>query len=280
MAQDEARSRRPRVRAPAPPPPQILQMPAVDDLKGEPELGLKLVAPLRGHRRGREHQREIDPAAQQQLAQHQSRLHRLAQPHVVGDQQVHAREAQGLAQRQQLIGVEADAGAERRLEQIPLRRGGGAPLHRAQIGGKGARIVAAVQPQRRPRLLVAQPRVDLGAPQHARRLAAGIIVDAGEAMAVERRFRLALDQPEPPAQRDELADGGVRRWHADAVSRGFAWTFARPAIPFRRLHAHPSRPPLCPRVMGVRPAAAVQTVLEPFLRSVPDEKSCCRYVRF
>jgi len=105
VRQDEARSRRPGVRAIPAPPPQFLQMAGIDDLEGEAELALQLVAPLAGHRGRSDDHGIVDPAAQQQLAQDQPGLDRLAQPHIVGDQQVDARQPQRLAQGEQLIGI-------------------------------------------------------------------------------------------------------------------------------------------------------------------------------
>ena len=211
VRQDEARSRRPRVRAMPAAAAQILQMPPVDDLERQAELGLQFLAPLAGHRGGGQHHREVDPPAQHHLAQDQPRLDRLAQPHIVGDQQIDARQPQRLAQGEQLIRVEANAGAKRGLEQVALGRGRGAPFDRAEIGGERLRSISTAEPERSPCLLVAQPGVDLGIPEHARRLATGIVVDTGEQMPVIGRGRLALDQPQPPAQGYELADPGLGR---------------------------------------------------------------------
>ena len=72
-------------------------MAGVDDVEGEAELALQFVAPLAGHRGRGEDDGIIDAAAQQHLAQHQPGLDRLAQAHIVGDQQVDARQAQRLA---------------------------------------------------------------------------------------------------------------------------------------------------------------------------------------
>ena len=74
--------------------------------------------------------------AQQQLAGDQAGLDRLAQADVVGDEQVDARQQQGLAQRLELVGVEADAGPERGLEQPRVGGGDAVPAQRVQVGGE------------------------------------------------------------------------------------------------------------------------------------------------
>ena len=86
---------------------------AVDDPEGETELGAQFVLPLQGHGGGRGDQREIDAPAQQKLAQDQARFDGLAESNVVGDQEIDARQLQRLDEWQELIGIEADAGAKR-----------------------------------------------------------------------------------------------------------------------------------------------------------------------
>ncbi len=145
VRQDEARTRRPGIGAVAAAAAQCLQMLGVDDLEREAEFGLQFVLPLLRHRWRCEHQCEIDAATQQQFAEHEAGLDRLAEPEVVGDQQVDPRQAQRLAKREQLIGIEPDAGAERRLEQVALGRSRGAPADGAQIGGEGRGIAPAAR---------------------------------------------------------------------------------------------------------------------------------------
>ena len=62
-----------------------------------------------------------------QFAQDETSLDGLPQPHVVSDEQVHARQQQCLAQRLQLIGLDLDARAIGSLEQLGIGRGDRAP---------------------------------------------------------------------------------------------------------------------------------------------------------
>ncbi len=62
----------------------------------------------------------------------------LPEAHVVGDEQVDARQQQRLAQRLELVGVDADAGAIRRLKQLRVGRGDRVPAERAVVGGEPA----------------------------------------------------------------------------------------------------------------------------------------------
>ena len=65
----------------------------------------------------------FDPAPQQHLADDEPGFDGLAEADIVGDdEQIDARQFQRLSERQQLIGVELDAGSERCLEQLAVRR--------------------------------------------------------------------------------------------------------------------------------------------------------------
>ena len=81
-------------------------------------------------------------------------LDRLAEADVVGDQQVDARKPQRLAQRQQLVGVEPDAGAERRLQQIAVGGGRRAPADGLHIGREDLGTVRRTAADLRPRVVL------------------------------------------------------------------------------------------------------------------------------
>ncbi len=166
VREQEARPCRPGVGREAALAPQLGEVLAVHDGEGEAELGLELVLPLRDHASGRGDEHEVDPTAQQHLAQDQAGLDRLAQAHVVGDQQVDARKAQRLAQGQELIGVEPDAGAERGLEQVAIGSGRGVPLQSAEVGGEGRRIIRPAPREVIPAVSIEPACVQLGAPGH------------------------------------------------------------------------------------------------------------------
>ena len=91
---------------------------------------------------------------QQQLLDDQARLDRLAEAHVVGEQQVRPRGLQGAAQRLELVGLDVRAAAERRLEGVAVRRGDRAPAHGVHEGGERVRVVEAVRADRLRQALV------------------------------------------------------------------------------------------------------------------------------
>ena len=134
MREDEARAGGPRIDGKAAQAPQLVDALAIDNIEGQTELALQLVLPLHRHRGRGGNDDEVDAPAQQQLARDQPGFDRLAETDVVGDQEVDPRKSQGLAQRQQLVGVEPDAGAERRLQQIAVGGGRRAPADRLHIG--------------------------------------------------------------------------------------------------------------------------------------------------
>ena len=208
---DEARTRRPGVHPEPAQPPQLRQALPVDDGEGQAELRLQLVLPLQGHGWRRGHQREVDAAAQQQLAQDQTGLDRLPQANIVGDQEVDARQPQGLAQRQELVGIQPDAGTKWRLEQVPVGGGRGVPFQGAQVGREGDGVVGAVLRDPRPRVVGQCARADFGSPGYFELIALGIVRNAGQ---LEDRETVAtildtLHQPGTATYVDEVPDCGA-----------------------------------------------------------------------
>ena len=88
---------------------------AIDNIEGKTELAFQFILPLHRHGGWGRDDDVINAPAQQKLAGDQPGLDRLAEADVVGDQKVDPRKSQGLAQWQQLIRIEPDSGAERRL---------------------------------------------------------------------------------------------------------------------------------------------------------------------
>ena len=187
---------------------------AVDDVEGEAELGLELVLPLQRHRGRNGDQDEVDAAPQQQLAQDEAGLHGLAEPHIVGDQHIDARQPQGLAQGQELVGIEADASAEGGLEEVAVGGGGGIPADGTQVGAERLRVVRALCRQRLPGVVPMHGRRNLGIPQDIEGLALGIVSHARKAQRgqaiVPRRH--TLDQPSTAAQLHECTEFGNGHW--------------------------------------------------------------------
>lgn len=180
VGDDEAGAGGPRIDAEPPHPTQVRQPLPVDDLEGQAELCLDLVLPLQGHRRRGGDEDEVDPPAEKKLPQYQPGLDGLAQADVVGDEQVYTRQPQGLVERGELVSVEADAGAERRLVQGAVGGGGRAPLQRAEKGGEDLGVVRPVSGNLRPGIIVNRARPDLRVPDDAELLALRVVVDAGE----------------------------------------------------------------------------------------------------
>ena len=130
----------------------------VEDLEDQAEAVFQLVLPLKEHRRRAGDDDVLDFLAEQQLAGDQAGLDRLAEADVVGDEEVDPRQAQGLAERLELVGVDPDAGPERRLEQLRVGRGDAVPAERVQVGGEelgGSNPRAAIACQASPVMISA-----------------------------------------------------------------------------------------------------------------------------
>lgn len=185
---------------------------AVDDRERKAEFGFQFVLPLHRHGRWGGDHREVNPPTQQQLAQDQPGLDRLAEAHIVGDEQIHARQAERLAQRQELVGIEADATAERRLEQVAVGRGGRVPLERPQIGREGGGIVGPVLGESGPDVAGECARTDLRVPGNLQGLALGVVGDAGQ---------LAGGESPAPLSSSPSTNQGRLRTSTKSPSKGF-----------------------------------------------------------
>ncbi len=176
----EAAVRAPRVHAEAALAPHPRQVGAVEDLEHEAEALLELGLPLLEHRRRRRDDDGLRLLAQEQLARDQARLDRLAEAGVVGDEEIDARQPERLAQRLHLVGVDLDAGAERRLEEVRVGGRDAVPAQRVEEGGELARRVEALGGEVLPALFLEDPAVELVVPEDVERLALGVVVGAGE----------------------------------------------------------------------------------------------------
>jgi hypothetical protein len=156
------------------------QIVAIDDRETQAEFLRQLILPLRGHRRRARYDDVIDTTAQQHLPQDEAGLHGLAEADVIRDQQIDPGQPERFGERQELIGVEADAGAERRLEQVAVRRRRRAPGHRPQMGGENLGIVRAAPPNLLPEVVLDAAKVKLGFEHDAEAFALGIVINAGE----------------------------------------------------------------------------------------------------
>ena len=123
MRDQEPARRQPRIDREAALAPHRREERAIVDREAQAEPRLQLVGPLPEHRRRRRDDDKIDAAAQQQLAQDQPGLDRLAEPDIVGDQEVDPRQLQRLAQRFELgrrrDGCRPGTAPERGSDQSP-----------------------------------------------------------------------------------------------------------------------------------------------------------------
>jgi len=172
---DEAGARAPRIRGETSCPPYFGDALAIDDSEGETEFRFEFIFPLRCHRRRRGHDNQVNPAAQEQFANNEPGLDGFSQPDVIGNQEVDAREAERLAQRKQLIGVEPDACAKWRLQQIAVACGRRIPANDANMGGEHLRNVRCSLTETLPRIVIEALRTDLGIPQYIEVLALSVI---------------------------------------------------------------------------------------------------------
>jgi hypothetical protein len=103
---------------------------------------------------------------------------RLAEADVVGDEEIHAGEQQGLPQRFELVGIEPDAGPEGGLEQLGIGGGDAVPAERVQIRGEQPRLIKPAFGDRVPGFAGEDFRIEFAFPQHFQRLPLVVVIDA------------------------------------------------------------------------------------------------------
>lgn len=112
-----------------------------------------------------------------------------------------------------MVCVEADTGAEWRLEEVLVGRGGGAPLQGLQEGREDLGIVRAGTADLRPRVVVQLVRPDLGIEQEIDAFALGVVIDAGKASEPMPGVELVqpFDQPPPVPRFDEVTNANFQK---------------------------------------------------------------------
>ena len=130
---DEARVRRPRVDAEAALLAAARHELAIVNLEAKPEPGLHLALPLRGDGGGAEDENEVDALTEEQLLKDQPRLDGFPEADVVGDEEVSARELERLHERSELVVLEMNPGAKRRLKEATVGGGDGVPFERMHV---------------------------------------------------------------------------------------------------------------------------------------------------
>ena len=202
----------PRVDPEAALPAHSREIRPVENLEYEPEAVLQLAFPLLQYRGRRRDDDGVRLPAQEQLAGDEARLDGLAEPGVVGNEKVDARQPERFAQRLHLVGVDADAGPERRLEQARVGRGDAVPAQRMQEGRELPRRVESLGGEIGPTFVLENQPVELVVPEDGQGLSLRIVVGAGEPdqgrLACGLRRNDFLDQPPPGAHLDQFAGGG------------------------------------------------------------------------
>ncbi len=131
---------------------------SVDDHEVKTELVAHLIAPLQLQARWTHHDNRACPVPQQQLLDDQSRLDRLSQADIVGQQQIGPGRLQGAAEWFQLVGLDCGATTKRCLIGSRIRRCHCAPPDCVDERGQDIRVVEIRRGQR-----LRQPMVGLDA---------------------------------------------------------------------------------------------------------------------
>ena len=118
-----------------------------------------------------------------QLTHDEPGLDRLTQADVIGDKEVDPGQRERLAQRLKLVGHHVDAGAIGGLKEPGVRRRDAVPALRVQIGREQRRVIKAIARDPAPRRPIQELRVQLGLPEHLKRLPLRVIIHTGEAHA-------------------------------------------------------------------------------------------------
>src|SRR5262249_18387716 len=151
-----------------------------ENLKHESESLLELCLPLLEHGWRRRHDDRLRLFSKEQLARYETCFDRLSKAGVVRDEEVDARQAQGLAQRLHLVRVNFDPSAKGRLEEIRIGCGHAVPAQGVEKGREPSRRVEALRRQVCPSFVLQDPTVDLVFPVHLQRLPLSVIIRTGE----------------------------------------------------------------------------------------------------
>ena len=121
--------------------PEFPELGGVHDREAEAELGLHLLTPLERERRRADDDDAPCPVPEKHLLHDQASLDRLAEAHVVGDEQVDARHRESTGDGLELILLDDDAATERSLERLGVGARDGAPADGVEERTEGLRIV-------------------------------------------------------------------------------------------------------------------------------------------
>ena len=133
----------------------------------------------------------------------------LSQADVIGDEEIYPRKQERLAQRFELIRIDADASPERGLEQLRVGGGDAVPAQRVDVRRELAGFVKALPPNLLPAFGVEDLAAKLKVPNDFERFTLRIVVQAGQpnnrGITVVRLD--CLDEIGPGAHPDNLAGG-------------------------------------------------------------------------
>ena len=181
MGDEETRVGVPRVDAETALASDTLNVVFIQNLELEAEATGQFLLPLQQHRGRAAHDDLAYFLAQQKLAGDQAGLNGFAQADVIGDEEIYPRQSERLAQWFELVGIEPDTGAERRLEKAWIGGGDAVPSEGVQIGRETLRGIEAAFGQPPPVLAAADLSIEFVLPENIERLALGIIIDTGQA---------------------------------------------------------------------------------------------------
>ena len=119
---DDAAERAPGVRVHSKTATKAFGLLAVHHVEAKRELLPQLFLALAAERRRGEDQDSPDATPEQQLGEDQPRLDGLAETHVVGDEEAHARHAKGFQEWDELVALDAHPAVERARDRLPVER--------------------------------------------------------------------------------------------------------------------------------------------------------------
>jgi hypothetical protein len=183
--------------------PELVELGGVDDREMQAELLRHLVLPLQHQARRADYHDPLGPVPEQEFQRDQARLDRLAQAHVVGQQQVHARGLDGTGDRFQLVRLDDHTGTQRRLQGVHLGGGHRGPADRVEEGRQSLRRVEACFCNLRQRSPGQDAAAGLDLPDHRERVAVPAVFDALQgqqgAVVVTAGYWLLAHHPSLPA---------------------------------------------------------------------------------
>jgi hypothetical protein len=153
---------------------------AVEDFEDEAEALLEFFFPLFEHGGRAGDDDFADAAAEQEFGSDEAGFDGFAETDVVGDEEVDPWEPEGFAEGFELVGVDADACAERCLKEGGVGGSDAVPAEGVEVGAEVARGIEAASAEGFPCLFVDDGGEEFEFPEALEGFALGIIFDADE----------------------------------------------------------------------------------------------------